>query len=132
LCKALKERDEVRVVGDQWGSPTYASDLAAVMLGIVRQNADAYGIYNFTNEGKISWYDFACEIHRIYLLTQNSKLKTNNLRSILSKDYPTKTQRPQNSYLSKDKIAKTFNISPRKWEVALSEFMLTIELSSKH
>jgi dTDP-4-dehydrorhamnose reductase len=55
-----------------------------------------------------------------------------NLLSIVTADYPTKTQRPQNSYLSKDKITKAFNISPRKWEVALNEFMLTIETFVKH
>lgn len=123
MLRLFKERDEVSVVGDQWGSPTYAPDLAAVILEIIRLNSDVYGIYNFTNEGKITWYDFAHEIHRIYSLTQNSKLKTKNLKSILTKDYPTKAQRPQNSYLSKDKIIKTFNISPRNWEVALNEFM---------
>ena len=123
MLRLFKERDEVSVVGDQWGSPTYAPDLAAAILKIIALNSNAYGIYNFTNEGKISRYDFACEIYR---LTQNSKLKTQNLRSIFSKDYPTKTQRPQNSYLSKDKITKTFNISPRNWQVALNEFMLTI------
>jgi len=125
MLRLFKERDEVRVVGDQWGSPTYAPDLAAAILEIVRLSSDAYGIYNFTNEGKITWYDFACEIYRIYCLTKNSKLKTKNLISIVTKDYPTKTQRPQNSYLSKDKITKTFNIFPRNWEVALNEFMLT-------
>jgi len=128
MLRLFKERDEVRVVGDQWGSPTYAPDLAAAILEIVRLSSDAYGIYNFTNEGKITWYDFACEIYRIYCLTKNSKLKTKNLISIVTEDYPTKTQRPQNSYLSKDKITKTFNISPRNWEAALNEFMLTMNM----
>ena len=127
MLRLFKERDEVRVVGDQYGSPTYAPDLAAVILEIVRLNADAYGVYNFTNEGKISWYDFACEIYR---LAQEKKLlaKEALIQRIVTKDYPTKTRRPQNSYLSKDKIMKTFNISPRNWEVALNEFMLTIPL----
>lgn len=126
MLRLFKERDEVSVVGDQFGSPTYAPDLAAAILQIVRLNSNDYGIYNFTNEGKISWYDFACAIYRIYSLTQTSKLKTQNLKLIFTKDYPTKAQRPQNSSLSKDKISKAFNISPRNWEAALNEFMLTI------
>ena len=82
MLRLFKERDEVSVVGDQWGSPTYAPDLAAVILKIISLNSDAYGIYNFTNEGKITWYDFAQEIHRICCSTKNSKLKTQNLRSL--------------------------------------------------
>ncbi|MHB8829079.1 MAG: dTDP-4-dehydrorhamnose reductase [Syntrophales bacterium] len=127
MLRLFSERDEVSVVGDQWGSPTYAPDLAAAILEIVRFNSAAYGIYNFTNEGKISWYDFAREIYR---LTQNSDLKTQSLKSILTKDYPTKTRRPQNSYLSKDKITRTFNIVPRNWEVALNEFMSNLGVRS--
>jgi dTDP-4-dehydrorhamnose reductase len=123
MLRLFKERDEVRVVGDQCGSPTYAPDLAEVLIQIVRLNSDAYGIYNFTNEGKISWYDFACEIYR---MAQEKKLLTKEvvIQRIVTADYPTKTQRPKNSYLSKDKIIKTFNISPRNWEAALNEFML--------
>ena len=122
MLRLFQERDEVRVVGDQYGSPTYAPDLAAAILEIVRLNSDAYGVYHFTNEGKISWYEFAFEIHR---LTQTTQRKTQKVIRILTEDYPTKTKRPQNSYLSKDKITKTFNISPRNWEVALNEFMAT-------
>jgi dTDP-4-dehydrorhamnose reductase len=131
MLRSFKERDEVRVVGDQWGSPTYAPDLAAAMLEIVRLNSDVYGIYNFTNEGKISWHDFACEIYR---MAREKKLLAKEvvIQRIVTEDYPTKAQRPQNSYLSKDKIIKTFSISPRNWEAALNELMLTIEHSTKH
>jgi len=127
MLRLFQERDEVSVVGDQWGSPTYAPDLAAAILEIIRLNSAAYGIYNFTNEGKITWYDFAREIHR---LTKDSKLKAQNLKSILTRDYPTKTQRPQNSYLSKDKITRIFNISPRNWDAALNEFMASLGVRS--
>jgi len=125
MLRLFKERDGVRVVGDQCGSPTYAPDLAAAILEIVRLNSDAYGVYHFTNAGKIRWYDFACEIYR---MAQEKKLLVKEvfIQRIVTEDYPTKTQRPQNSYLSKDKITKTFNISPRNWEAALNEFMLTI------
>ncbi len=125
MLRLFKERDIVRVVGDQYGSPTYAPDLAAAILEIVRlnpDNPDAYGIYNYTNEGKISWFDFACEIYRL-AKQQKLLLKEVVIQRIATEDYPTRTRRPQNSYLSKEKIIKTFNISPRNWEAALSEFI---------
>jgi len=126
MLRLFQERDIVRVVGDQFGSPTYAPDLAAVLLSIVALNSDAYGIYNFTNAGKISWHDFACEIYR---LARERKILAKDvlIQSILTADYPTKTRRPQNSYLSKDKITKAFRISPRNWETALKEFMSTVD-----
>lgn len=74
MLRLFKERDEISVVDDQYGSPTYVQDLAVAILAIIHFNSDAYGIYHFTNEGKITWYDFAREIHRIYNLTQNPKL----------------------------------------------------------
>lgn len=125
MLRLFKERDIVRVVGDQYGTPTYAPDLAAALLDIVCLNSSAYGVYHFTNEGKISWFDFAFAIYR---LAQEKKLlpKEVVIQRISTEDYPTKTRRPQNAYLSKEKIIKTFNISPRNWKAALNEFMLTI------
>jgi dTDP-4-dehydrorhamnose reductase len=126
MLRLFKERDEVSVVGDQWGTPTYAPDLAGAIMEIVRRNSDSYGIYHFTNEGKISWYDFACEIYR---LAREKRLLERKvvIKSILTSEYPTRTPRPQNSLLSKDKIGKTFNIFPRNWQDALSEFFALYE-----
>jgi dTDP-4-dehydrorhamnose reductase len=123
MLRLFKERDEISVVNDQYGSPTYAPDLAAEIFEIIHLNADAYGIYHFTNEGKISWHDFACEIYR---MAREKKFLAKEviIQRIATEEYPTKTQRPQNSLLSKDKIIKTFNASPRNWEIALNEFML--------
>ncbi|MHB8111788.1 MAG: dTDP-4-dehydrorhamnose reductase [Syntrophorhabdaceae bacterium] len=131
MLRLFAERDEVRVVCDQCGSPTYAPDLAVVILEIVSLNSNAYGVYHFTNAGKISWHDFACEIYR---MAQEKKLLAKEvfIQRIVTEDYPTKAQRPQNSYLSKDKILKTFSISPRNWEAALNEFMLMIQTDVKH
>jgi len=122
MLRLFKERDEISVVDDQYGSPTYASDLATAIFEIIHLNADAYGIYHFTNEGKISWHDFICKIYRI---AQQRKYLTKKvlIHKITTEDYPTKAQRPRNSYLSKDKIIETFNASPRNWEVAFNEFL---------
>ena len=121
MLRLFKERDEVRVVGDQYGSPTYAPDLAGALLDIIDLNSDSYGIYHFANEGKISWHDFACEIYR---MAQKKDLLTKEvlIRRIVTQDYPTKAQRPQNSYLSKEKIKSTFNIVVRHWQAGLQDF----------
>ena len=121
MLRLFKERDEVRVVGDQYGSPTYAPDLAEALLEIIRLNSDSYGIYHFANEGKISWHDFACEIYR---MVQQKDLLTKDvlIQRIGTQDYPTKAHRPQNSYLSKEKIKSTFNIVVRHWQSGLQDF----------
>lgn len=124
MLRLFRERDEISVVGDQYGTPTYAPDLAMVLLKIMQSNSDAYGIYHFTNEGQISWYDFACEIYR---LVQNNiiKNKTIHIKKIQTKDYPTKAARPGNSLLSKKKIKDTFQISIPFWQKSLFDYIKT-------
>jgi dTDP-4-dehydrorhamnose reductase len=121
MRRLFNERDEVRVVGDQWGSPTLAPDLAAAVLQIVRLDSDAYGIYHFTNEGRITWHDFACEIYR--LARARGLVREVAVRKISSSEYPVRTPRPANSYLSKQKISAAFGIEPRKWDVALDDYL---------
>lgn len=129
MLRLFKERDEVRVVGDQWGSPTYAPDLAGALLEIIHLNSVTYGIYHFTNEGEVSWYDFACEVYR---MARNKQLLTKDvvIQRIVTEDYPTKAQRPQNSYLSKEKIKSAFNIFVRPWDAGLHDFFEGINIDS--
>ena len=121
MLRLFKERDEVRVVGDQIGAPTYAPDLASVILTIISLNADDFGIYHFSNTGKISWHDFACEI---YTTAQRKNLLNKEIliHKIKTKEYPTKAHRPQNSCLSKEKIKNTFNIPVRPWQAGLQDY----------
>ena len=121
MLRLFKERDEVRIVGDQFGSPTHAPDLADVILTIINLNSNNFGIYHFSNEGKISWYNFACEIYR---KAQEQKLlnKEVYIRKIATEEYPTKVQRPQNSCLAKEKIKNTFHIPIRPWQAGLQDF----------
>jgi dTDP-4-dehydrorhamnose reductase len=121
MLRMFKEHDEVRVVGDQWGSPTYAPDLAAAILKILYLESRAYGIYHFTNECKTSWYDFACEI---YSVAQEKKRLTKEvfIQKIATEDYPTKAQRPKSAYLSKQKARKAFNLIARPWQAGLHDF----------
>jgi dTDP-4-dehydrorhamnose reductase len=122
MLRLFSERDEVRVVRDQWGSPTYTKDVAAMIMKVVANNTDKFGIYNYTNEGRINWYDFAS---RIYALAKQSGLinKEVNIIPITTEEYPTKAVRPKNSYLSKDKIRQAFGLHIRPWHEALEDFM---------
>ncbi len=122
MLRLFKEKDEIRVVGDQFGTPTYAPDLAQVILKIMQINSMAYGTYHYTNEGKTTWFDFACQIYNTSK-QQGLLTKDTALLKITTDQYPTKAKRPQNSYLSKAKLQKTFNIDVRPWQNGLNDFL---------
>ncbi len=106
------EREELSVVYDQVGTPTYAKDLAEVMIHIIKAHSIDYGIYHYSNEGVASWYDFAKAIfdgHDIAI----------NLKPILSKEYPMPAERPKFSVLDKTKLKETFGISIPHWRDSL-------------
>ncbi|MBK7095828.1 MAG: dTDP-4-dehydrorhamnose reductase [Saprospiraceae bacterium] len=107
IIRLAKERKELKVVNDQIGSPTYAPDLALTILNIINNSCN-FGIYNYSNEGFISWYDFATEIIKIKNLECS-------LMPINTSDYPTPAPRPKNSRLSKEKIINAFHIAIPQW-----------------
>ncbi len=114
-----KERDEIHVVSDQTGSPTYAEDLAAAILKILQDTSGGLvefqsGIYNFSNEGACSWYEFAQEIMHLAHLDCIVK-------PILTKDYPTSAKRPKYSLLDKTKIKETFGVKIPFWKDSLDK-----------
>lgn len=108
------ERDEIGVVGDQIGSPTYAKDLAKVIIMFIKSENKSYGIYHYSNEGIISWYDFASEIFR----QTNSDIKLNKIET---KDYPTPALRPKYSVLHTGKITRTLGFTNSNWKESLKE-----------
>lgn len=116
MLRLASERDNLSVVDDQIGTPTNAVDLAEALLKMITsdtklQNTN-FGIYNFSNEGYCSWYDFAKKIfdkHHIQI----------NLQPIPSSSYPTPAKRPRYSVLDKSKIKKVFGISIKSWEASL-------------
>ncbi len=113
ILKYGSERDELKVVNDQIGTPTYAADLASTILTFVRDNTTkAIEIYNFSNQGVCSWYDFAKEI----IEQKNINCK---ISPIESKDYPTAANRPFYSVLNKSKISKTLNLEIPHWKDSL-------------
>lgn len=114
-----KSKPELNVVTDQVGTPTYAGDLALVILDIinfVEKNKDfsQFGIYNYSNEGVCSWYDFATEI-------MNLKNINCIVNPIPASQYPTAAKRPYYSVLSKLKIKKNFGIEIAHWRKSLQQ-----------
>ncbi|NRD18533.1 dTDP-4-dehydrorhamnose reductase [Winogradskyella eckloniae] len=112
MLKFGKEREEINVVSDQIGSPTYAVDLAHVILCLIEGKSKCYGLYHFSNNGAISWYEFAGEIFKL----SNSPIILNKIES---KDYPTKAVRPKYSVLDSFKIKERLDIEIPCWKTSL-------------
>lgn len=106
-------RDSLNVVVDQVGTPTYALDLALAIKAIIDAKQWIPGIYHFSDEGAISWYDFTKAIHRIAGLT------TCNVSPCMSDQFPAKAARPNYSVLDKSKIKATYGITIPYWEDSL-------------
>lgn len=103
MSKLMQELDSINVVNDQIGSPTYAADLAQAILMIITHSHWQGGIYHFSNEGEISWYEFALAIQEIGGWECV-------ISGIPSSDYPTPARRPHYSLLDKSKITTTFGV----------------------
>ena len=115
MLRLGKERDSIGVIFDQVGTPTYARDLAKSMLDIIPNiKNNKVEIYNYSNEGVLSWYDFAKEIMRM------AKLKC-SINPIETNDYPTPAKRPHYSLLNKSQIKKEFNLTIPFWKDSLDE-----------
>lgn len=112
MLKLMGERDQVSVVNDQLGCPTYAADLAAAILTIISSAKWEPGIYHYCNEGVISWYDLAVAIKEI-------SGSTCVVHPIPTSDYPTPAKRPAWSVLDCSKIRKTYGITPHPWRQSL-------------
>lgn len=107
-------KDELNVVADQFGQPTNATDLAEVIMEIVKSDKKTPGIFNFSNEGKISWYDFAKKIAEI---SQSNII----INPIETSQYPTPAKRPQNSTLDLEKIKTSYHVKIKPWEESLQK-----------
>ena len=119
------EREELSVVYDQIGTPTYAGDLAAAIYAAIEANEWHAGIYHFTNEGVCSWYDFTIEILRqAKALTKQPNWA--RVKPILSSEYQYKTPRPHYSVLDKAKVKQTFGIEIPYWTDSLHRCLCEI------
>jgi len=126
ILKRAKEKDEIKVVYDQVGSPTYAEDLARAILSIINENINRKnffkrGIYHFTNQGLCSWYDFAYEIISYFNLPCK-------VIPILTEEYPTPAKRPAYSVLDCKKYKETFEQEIPYWRDSLHRCLSTLKL----
>ena len=120
MLRLGKERDELSVVSDQIGSPTYATDLADAILEIIkskefREENQTTQIYHYSNEGEISWHEFAKEIFKIAKIDCKVNPTT-------TQQYPTPAKRPINTIMSVDKIVGIFSLNTPNWKESLIKF----------
>jgi dTDP-4-dehydrorhamnose reductase len=130
MLRLMAQRDEVRVVNDQRGSPTWAQDLSHTAADLILA-ADSgrrlpYGIYHYTDEGAITWYEFAREI---YAQGRKRGMLTKDCAVLpcTSAEFPAKVQRPAYSVLDKTKIKTTAGITIPQWDVSLGKYLTTCE-----
>ena len=114
MIRLGKEKQELGVIFDQIGTPTYAADLAEAIMTAINKGI-VPGVYHFSNEGVISWYDFTKAIHRIAGITSC------HVRPLHTSEYPTPANRPAYSVLDKTKIKKTYGIEIPYWEESLEK-----------
>ncbi|PKL25844.1 MAG: dTDP-4-dehydrorhamnose reductase [Spirochaetae bacterium HGW-Spirochaetae-3] len=122
MLKLMRERESISVVADQYGSPTWAFDLAQTILTIIKAEQIEYGIYHYTDAGQTSWFGFAVAIQalgrELGLLYRECEVK-----AISSEQYPARVKRPLWSVLSKDKIDAAFGIKPPEWKESLRKYL---------
>lgn len=125
ILRLAGEKDEIKVVNDQTGTPTWAADLAAAVLNISRQiifkeKKFLPGIYHYSNEGRCSWYDFACEIKRI----KNLDIE---IKPASTTEYPLPAKRPSFSVLCLEKIKNTYDVEIPSWQESLEKFLNSLK-----
>ncbi|MDD7425725.1 MAG: dTDP-4-dehydrorhamnose reductase [[Actinobacillus] rossii] len=122
MLRLAKERESLGIVGDQFGGPTYAGDIAKALIEMANQilagKENAFGIYHFTGKPYVSWYEFA---KAIFAEAEMQKIIERQplVNCIATSDYPTPAKRPTNSRLNLGKIDRTFGIQPSDWRTAL-------------
>lgn len=121
MLRLGREREKLSVVFDQVGTPTYAADLAAAIVTILNAPEFIPGIYNFSDEGVCSWYDFTLTIHRM------AGIDTCRVSPIDTADYPSAATRPFYSVMNKKKIKATYGVEIPHWEESLQKCIAILE-----
>jgi dTDP-4-dehydrorhamnose reductase len=131
VIRLAEEREELRIVADQFGSPTYTADLADGIMALLEValdpqrttlNRGLYGIYHFTNSGECSWYDFAVEIVS-RVKSSGRQVKVERIKPIATADYPLPAKRPAYSVLSKEKYHAATGKDIPDWQSGLSRYL---------
>ena len=120
MLKLMTERQQVSVVADQFGSPTWAKDLAELIMITLKKWIP--GIYHYSNQGRASWYEFALAIRDL------SELNCEVI-PVTSAEFPTAAQRPTYSLLDKTKVSQTFGIEISPWKDSLSRMLQEVHVS---
>lgn len=134
MLRLAEEREELRVVGDQYGCPTWSMDLAGALANLASRILNGHetvvwGTYHYCGEGKTSWYDFALKI--VEAGRRYRDFKVQRIVSIPTSDYPTPARRPPWSVLDCSKITGTFGIVPPPWKVGLEKVVRGICLGEE-
>ena len=119
MIRLMSEREEIGVVADQVGTPTYARDLASIIMQVIEAPEFVQGVFHYSNEGKISWHDFAVAIKEI----KGFSTKVNAIRS---EAFPTPAKRPNFSLLDKSKIKETYKVAVPDWKTSLEEMLAKV------
>ncbi len=123
MLRLFGEKEEIGVVADQFGQPTYAVDLAKAIMTIINAERKVYGVFHFSNYPETTWYHFAQKIAEI----TESSIKIN---SIATTEFPTPARRPMRSTMALDKIEETYGVELRHWETALEECLAEIQMET--
>ncbi len=122
MLRLMGERDELSVVADQRGTPTYAADLAAALVAFVLRDSRGYGTYHYTNSGETTWHGFA-EAIRDEALARGMLGSSPRIRAVTSAEYPTKAARPSYSVLSRSRIEAELETTIPDWRDGLARYL---------
>jgi len=120
MIDLMKKNSSVKVVNDQIGSPTYAYDLAKVIIDVIINSENKSGLFHYSNEGEISWFEFARSIRELYNLDCE-------IIGVSSKEFKTIAKRPKYSLLDKTKIKKIFNLEIPNYKQSLEDCIKVIK-----
>lgn len=119
ILRLLQERDELSVVSDQYGRPTWAPDLAGTLLALV--DRELSGVFHWANAGVATWHELACAV-RDEALARGLSVRARSIKPIPTSAYPTPAARPRWSVLSTDKLERALGQTPRTWRATLPDF----------
>lgn len=122
MLHLFEVKDELGIVGDQFGQPTNANDLAEAILEIIDTKNKTFGIYHFSNYPETTWFDFASKIKEF----SGSSVV---LKAITTEEFPTPAKRPKRSTMSLDKIEKDYKIEPKYWENSLRDCVEILKIT---
>jgi dTDP-4-dehydrorhamnose reductase len=120
ILRLAQEREELRVVADQIGTPTYSEDLAAAIFRLLP--TDAFGIYHVSGQGECSWYEFACEIVAQFV-QRGGRVRVKKIVPISTAEYPLPAARPAYSVFAKDKYEATVGVALPPWRESLVRYL---------